>query len=408
MTAPWTPMRWPAAWTDSSALELIKGSAIDYLWIDKGEQFESVRTQARQAGLRIGVADEAPSGVMLVKGQWPGVRAARSDAGRVTAGPTGDPWVDSNGWQIRLAAALHPQTAVWVNAPPPQNLRASAGAYLIAVADSGAYGGRWMISLDNQLASGLAARHPDALEIWKETAAAAGFFAQRKAWAGYSPAAVVGVISDFAGDNEAFSRELLNLLARAGQHYRILPKGAALDLEGLRAVIYADAQQPDANLRKQILGFVEAGGALIASPSWGAAPGAAAKPDDEGPLFVARSLGKGKIALAKTQARDPYQWANDSVVLVSHRYDMVRIWNGGATGSYYTLSPDRKNAVVHVLFYANRGPDAASVLIAGHWKAAKAWTPDGPVETIESEYHQGAIEVHLPQVPQYVALELEG
>src|SRR5580692_2940673 len=82
MTAPWTPMRWPAAWTDSSALELIKGSAIDYLWIDKGEQFESVRTQARQAGLRIGVADEAPSGVMLVKGQWPGVRAARSDAGR--------------------------------------------------------------------------------------------------------------------------------------------------------------------------------------------------------------------------------------------------------------------------------------------------------------------------------------
>src|SRR5580692_8939477 len=119
MTAPWTPMRWPTAWTDSSALDLIKGSAIDYLLIENGEQFESVRTQARQAGLRIGVPDEAPSGVTLVKGQWPGVRAARGDAGRVTAGPTGEPWVDSNGWQVRLAAALHPQAAVWVNAPPP-------------------------------------------------------------------------------------------------------------------------------------------------------------------------------------------------------------------------------------------------------------------------------------------------
>ena len=400
-------MRWPAAWTDSSALDLIKGSAIDYLLIEEGEQFEPVRKQARQAGLRIGVPDAAPSGVTMVKGQWPGVRMTRSDGARVSAGPTGDPWVDSNGWQIRLAGALQPEAPVWVNARPPENFRASAGAYLIGVADSGAYGGRWVITLDNQSASALMARRPDALDIWKKTVAAAGFFAQRKAWAGYAPAAVVGVISDFAGDNEAFSRELLNLLARAGQHYRILPKDAAPNLEGLRAVIYADAQQPDARLRKQILGFVEAGGALIASPSWGAAPGAAAKPDDEGPLFVARSLGKGKIALAKTPARDPYQWANDSVALVSHRYDMVRIWNGGATGSYYALSPDRKKAVVHVLFYANRGPDAASVRVAGRWKAARAWTPDGPVETIETEYHQDAIEVHLPQVPQYVALELD-
>ena len=400
-------MRWPAAWTDTSALDLIKGSAIDYLLIEKGAQFESVRTQARQAGLQVGAPDETPSGVTLVKGQWPGVRAARGDAGRVSAGPTGDPWVDSNGWQIRLTAALHPQAAVWVNAPPPDTFRASGGAYLIAVADSGAYGGRWVISVDNQLASAVAARRPEALEIWKSTVTAAGFFAQHKAWAGYSPAAIVGVISDFAGDNEAFSRELLNLLARAGQHYRILLKDRAPDLEGLRAVIYADAQQPDANLRKRILGFVEAGGALIASPSWGAAPGAAAKPDDEGPLFAARSLGKGRIALAKTPSRDPYQWANDSVAIVSHRYDMVRIWNGGATGSYYAVSPDRKKAVVHVLFYANRGPDAASVRIAGQWKAAKGWTPDGSVERIESEIQQDAIEVHLPQVPQYVALELD-
>src|ERR1700722_1221374 len=106
MTAPWTPIRWPAMWTDSSTLNLIKGSAIDYLLIDKGDEFEPVRTQARQAGLRIGVPEEAPSGGNLIKGQWPGVKSARSDAGRVTAGPTGNPWVDSNGWQIQLAAAL--------------------------------------------------------------------------------------------------------------------------------------------------------------------------------------------------------------------------------------------------------------------------------------------------------------
>src|ERR1700677_4789837 len=107
MSAPWTPMRWPVTWKDPSALDLIKGSVIDYLSIDKGDEFEPVRRQAQEAGLRIGVPDEAPAGVTMLKGLWPGVRAARSDAGRVTAGPTGNPWVDSNGWQIQLAAALN-------------------------------------------------------------------------------------------------------------------------------------------------------------------------------------------------------------------------------------------------------------------------------------------------------------
>jgi len=34
----------------------------------------------------------------------------------------------------------------------------------------------------------------------------------------------VGVISDFAGDNEEMSGELLNLVARTNQQYRVLVK----------------------------------------------------------------------------------------------------------------------------------------------------------------------------------------
>jgi hypothetical protein len=36
MMAPWTPMRWPAAWKDPSTLDLLKGTAIDYLLIEEG------------------------------------------------------------------------------------------------------------------------------------------------------------------------------------------------------------------------------------------------------------------------------------------------------------------------------------------------------------------------------------
>jgi hypothetical protein len=409
VTALQTPMRWPSAWKDPACLDFLRGTAIDSLVLDAGGDFDLIRSRATGQGIHV----TAPDGVAVIKGLWPGIRMPRGGAGRIIAGPTGNPWVDSNGWLIRLTLALDPRSAVWVEARPPDNFRASAGAYVLAIADSAAYGGRWIVNLDGQLAASIAAHRAEALDIWKNLTAAAGFFAAHNEWSAYSPAAVVGVISDFAGANEAFSRELLNLLARAGQHYRILPssaaahRNAALDLDGLRAVIYADAQAPPPGLSREILAFVNAGGTLIASPGWGAKSGTPAKADDEGPLFSVRSLGKGRIALAKAPASDPYQWANDSVVLVSHRYDMVRVWNGGTTSSYYAVSPDRKKAVSHIMFYSNRGPDAASVRIAGGFRKVRALTAAGPVEKIETEMQKDGIEVHLPQIPQYVALELE-
>jgi hypothetical protein len=105
------------------------------------------------------------------------------------------------------------------------------------------------------------------------------------------------------------------------------------------------------------------------------------------PLF-----GQRRVALARSAPDDPYQWANDSVVLVSHRYDVVPFWNGGATGSFPTMAPDGKHAVAHLLFYSNRGPDAASVRIAGRFRAAKAWTVEGALPGVETEIQKDAIE----------------
>jgi hypothetical protein len=410
MVAQWTPMRWPNAWKDPAALNLLKGTAIDYLLIGKGEDLGPVRDRARQDGLRVADPETLPAGISWIKGEWPGVKMARGGGGaQAEAGPTGVPWVDSNGWSIRLARALDPETAVWVDAAPAENARISADSYVIAMADSAAHGGRWILSLGSQLVAGLASQRADAVATWTKVAAAAGFFAAHKDWAGYSPRAVVGVVSDFSGKNEFFSHELLNLLGRAGQHYLVLPKGRVSDgsFDSLRAVIYGDMEPPAPALRREMLAFVEAGGLLIAGPAWGEAEGAPVKPDDD-PRYSVRSLGRGKIARAKSDPDDPYLWANDSVALVSHRYDLVRFWNGGATASFYTMAPDRKRAVVHLLFYANRGPDSATVRIVGRYRGVKASTVDqSPVPKVEMESQKDAVEVHLPQVSQYVALELE-
>lgn len=402
-------MRWPDTWKDPAALDLLKGTAIDYLLIAKGDEFAGVRSRAPQLGIQVGDPDTAPAGVQILKGAWPGVQMARGGGQGASAGPTGVPWVDSNGWAIRLNGALHPGTAAWVNAPPADNAYITADSYLIAIADSAAYGGRWIVSLDPPLAQGLAARRSASLATWNKLTAAAGFFAAHKNWADYTPVALAGVVSDFTGDNEFFSHELLNLMGRAGLHYRILPKDkiSASSFESLRAVSYTDETPPGADLRKRILEFVQAGGILIAAPKWGEVTGTPVSGAQQ-PGYSVRALGKGKIALAEDAPVDPFSWAADAALLVSHRYDLVRFWNSGAACSFFTMAPDRKQALVHLLFYAARGPDSATVRIAGRYRAARASTVDDPkVANLAIEAQGDAVEVHLPQVSQYVALELD-
>jgi hypothetical protein len=402
-------MRWPDAWKDPAALDLLKGTAIDYLLIAKGAELAAVRARADQLGIQAGEPDRAPEGVAILKGAWPGVQMGRGRAEGAGAGPTGVPWVDSNGWAIRLNSALRPGVAAWVNAPPAERAFITADSYLIAIADSAAYGGRWIISLDAPLAQSLAAGNAASLATWKKLTAAAAFFAAHKTWPEYVPMAVAGVVSDFTGDNEYFSHELLNLMGRAGLHYRVLPKDkiSAASFESLRAVSYTDEAPPGADLRRRILAFVEAGGLLIAAPTWGVAAGT---PVASVPVagFSLRALGKGKIALADAPPVDPYSWAGDAALLVSHRYDLVRFWNSGAACSFYTVAPERKQALVHLLFYASRGPDSATVRVAGRYRAARASTVDNPkVGNLVIEAQTDAVEVRLPPVSQYVALELD-
>lgn len=410
-------MRWPTGWQDPSALALLNGTCINYLLVEKAASLDAVVAQARANGIQVGDAASPPAGVTILAGEWPGVKMSPSGAKDVvSAGPTGAPWVDSNGWKIRLAAALQPGSAVWVDAAPKEP-HLSRESYLLGLADAAVYGGRWIISLDNQLAAAMAAQKPDALETWKRLIRAAGFMATHKTWSDYTPEAVVGVLSDFSGKSEFLGGELLNLLARTNEQYRIIIKNRVSEssLRGLKAVLYAETDPPAPDLRRQIIAFVEAGGMLIAGPNWGELPGSPARYDDH-PRYASRLLGKGTLAIAKADLDDPYVFANDAVILVSHRHDLVRFWNGGAMESFLTVAPDRKSALLHMLFFARElngrvsagGPDAASVRIVGLFRTAKLWTPDQSIPvSVQMELEEDAVELHLPPVSEYAAVELE-
>jgi len=413
MSAEPTPLRWPGAWKAANALALLNDTPINCLVADGGGVPESVAVQARQKGLTLVDPAAPPADVFIAKGEWPGVLAAEaptapapSGAPDADAGPTGNPWVDSNGWKIRLESVRHPGARVWVDARPKG--QPSPDSYALALADSAAYGGRWIISLDDRFAADVARGQADALAAWKKIAAAARFFDDRKAWSGYAPEAVVGIVSDFAGDNEYMGGELLNLVARTNQQYRVLLKNklSPASFANLRAVIYGDATAPGAALKSAIMAFVQAGGLLITHPKWGIAPGMRASNQDN-ERYVWRTSGKGRIAFAKSEFDDPWAIAQESVLLISHRYDLLRFWNGGSVGSYYTMAPDRKRALVHILFYADQGPQEAGVRVAGNYRSAKLWTLDGKSSRIEMVPQKDAVELHLPAVAQYAAAELE-
>ena len=404
MSVKLNPLRWPAAWKSPSALALLEGSPLNCLVAEKGALPEPVAEEARKKGLAIADPAAPPPGVFIAKGEWPGMHVLQGDT--VTARPTGEPWVDSNGWKVRLESARRPGSQIWVDAVPKGPV--FPDSYLLALADSAAYGGRWLLSLDDRFAAALIEGTAAAMASWKKIAGAARFFEARESWCAYAPQAVVGIVSDFAGDNEFMGTELLNLVARTNQQYRILLKDnlSPASFANLRAVICADAAPPGPAAKDAVMAFVASGGLLITHPKWGPPPGLpAANQEDE--RYVRRTYGKGCLAIARSEFDDPWAIAQESVLLISHRYDLLRFWNSGSVGSYFTASPDRKRALIHLLFYADWSPGDSGVRVAGMYRSAKLWTPDGAGRGVTMVRQKNAVELQLPPMGHYGAVELE-
>ena len=410
MTKDWTPMRWPNQWKNPSMLDLLKGAAITHLLMDNSEELTPVAGMAQQRGLKVSAPGSNIDGVFVTVGDWPGIRITDTGAvDRAAAGPTGNPWVDSNGWNVILSAAMNPELDVWVEAKPVAP-RLSRDSYVIGVADPAIHGARWIISLDDALASGIAEKNAEALGTWSAITSAAAFFAARKSWADFLPECVFGVLSDFSGDNEMMGKEILNLLSRSTQQFRVLLKSRFQpeSLKGLKAVIYADVQAPAADLKKPVMDFVQAGGVLITGSQWGAAPGVPAA-GQEHPRFAISRLGKGKIAVSKASLDDPWLVARDAQVILSHRHELLRFWNGGAVGASFRIGPDRKRGVAQMVFYgAMRGVGNPTMRVAGKCKSAKFCSMEQPApQSVAMEVQKDGVELQLPPVTQYAAVELE-
>jgi hypothetical protein len=257
------PFRWPASWTDPGMVARFEAGPINCLVLERPTG--PIAEAAQKSGLA--VHEQTAPGVVTLSGLvWPRIKPL-SSAGRdqVEAGPTGAPWIDSNGWVARLAAMRAPGKPVWLDFASPPDLAPGAAAYRLAIADAAAAGARWMINLDNPLSRALAAGDPAAAKNWRGILAAAAFFEKHRSWRQYRADGPLGVVSTFAGENEFFGTELLNLAARRNLLYRIIDRSTLqqASFSGLRAVLWADKDRPPADQAAELSAFAEGGGVLI-------------------------------------------------------------------------------------------------------------------------------------------------
>ena len=100
--------------------------------------------------------------------------------------------------------------------------------------------------------------------------------------------------------------------------------------------------------------------------------------------------------------------ASDAQLIVGRRHDLVRYFNFSSLNGYYTASG--QTAVLHVLNYAvNFGSDLLSVVLMRSCRGARLWRPGVEIpQPVEMARLPQGIELHLPPVAAYAAIELEG
>ena len=392
------PFRWPAEWKDASRLELLKGTPFNCV--------------AGAAPPPVPLGDlpfvkldpnRPPAGLALREGVWPRVLLSTKKE-NADAGPTGGPWVDSNAWVVRLAQIMEPEKTVWLtHTPPGGNEVVPLDAFVKPITEAEAFGAHWVVTLDKFFRESLENRNEKAMAQWKRMVAALQWFEARREWRTWQPVAALAVISTFEGEDKLLSEEFLNLAPRRYLPYRaLLPADAArATFEKQKAILYLEPEPPQGELRSRLLEFAQAGGLLIAPI------GTVGTPPEETRLeHGIRRYGKGRIAMPVEKWTDPFLLTDQVHVLLSHREDVIRVWNAADLDTYYLASPKEDRAVAHLIPYANGRTPQIVLGFNRPFRSARVLTLDAE-RAVRPVKGQMGIEIPVGEFTDYAAVTLE-
>jgi hypothetical protein len=418
------PMEWPSEWRTPALLKLLDSAPVNCLLLDKGAPPDlRAAAQARQLECPPPLPwrswkeidwNQKTGPACISDGVWPELSMKGNDAAQDStgSGPTGAPWLDANGWLIRLARARAAGRDVWIRSDPPeksQNL--AADNYLLAQSEAAAFGAIRPLWIAPALASQIAAGNASAEAMFKRLLANISWHRQRREWSQWPVVARLVIASDFAGPNEFTASETLLLAARRNLSFQPV-ESARLNsaaLQNRRALLYLDTQPLPAAAAAAVQPFVESGGLLLCLKASAAALKGLKPLAETHPRFTLHACGKGRVAVCNGEWDDPYMLALDTHLLMSRRYDAVRLFNSGSLSYLHTASADSNRWVVQLLNYSRHG--AAHQVSLQTWRkvqSARFHSPElAQVQPLTIQRDPGQQEVYLPTFKVYGAVELE-
>jgi hypothetical protein len=342
--------------------------------------------------------------------EWPGLKVDTMQGDTAIAGATGVPWVNSNAWFSLLSDELAPGKIRWLDfAPPIEASLAHPASYALAVADSLAFGSRWIVCLGDQLRAALGKGNPQATRVWSVTCETLSFSENHREWEEFKSQGVLAVVSSFQGDNAYFTGEVLNLLNRRRVQFQVMERSRALATPkpGLKAILWLDKDVPSANQLAKLLAFVHQGGLLIATAYWGPSKVIPKERDPSLP-YKMYNVGQGQIAVSTEGFEDPYQVAFDAHLLVSRGNDIVRLYNPAMTICHASSDSLHKKQLVQVLNYSSDPASFVTLWVKTRTRSARLWSPEkkDPL-SISGEIALPGTEFALPTFDVNCAIEME-
>jgi hypothetical protein len=400
-----------AAGADPAAVASARSAGLSAVMVDRAASQASELPVIVQTP-RDKVAWEAAAEIFSsTDNEWPGPKLETTHEDTAVAGPTGIPWLNSNAWFSLLARELSPGKTLWLDFDPPVNSNVAHPAnYALAVADSEAYGARWIISLDDDLRAGLLKNNPQALKTWRRMGEIVTFFQRHSDWRNFQPQGALAVVSDFRGDNAFMGDEVLNLLNRHEVQFQVVERSKALSSStaGLEAILWLDKDAPNAGQLARLLAFARQGGLLIAPAYWGPS-GVTPTMRDPSLDYKVYNIGQGQIAVPSEGFLDPYQVANDAHLLASRRHDLVRLYNPQMTNCYVSMDAARKTQLVQILDFSGGQTNYVTVWLSSHGRNARLWSPETKeARTIPGVPANPGTDFSLPAISACCALEVEG
>ncbi|HZT32238.1 MAG TPA: hypothetical protein VFA33_20285 [Bryobacteraceae bacterium] len=343
------------------------------------------------------IADPPPLAPLAVAGVRPSARDL-ADMG-IRAGASAEPWIESNIWMVRFLRFQSGRRPIWIDQQPNPS---AAGDYIRCVADAAVAGGRWMVSLDDDLRMRLYQRDAAALATWQRIASYLRFAEDHADWRGFQPYGNVGVLFDAAAQDAEFADEYLNLVARRQVPYRLIPRSSLRPaaLAGFRAVLAPTLAPPTETERKILRDFAEQGGLLVTGPAWGNPP-----KDDP---YAEVPTGKGRVAVYREDPPDPGDLARDLLELLPPEVMGLSVFNVPSTISYASTTASGKSVLIQLLNYAGTPSVRVTVRFNGIFKTARLYTPENPpAELAARATADGRTEVAIPRLEAWAALILE-